>query len=283
MAENYTKAKLIAELSEATAASKAAVGRMLDQLAAIAYREADNGFVVPGICKLKVVNKKASRCRNPATGKMFLIGERRGLKILPLKKAKMMITPNTGVTVQMLDDEPGKGGAGSEPVPRTEAAESAGRAEANSAGHAPAPVPESAPLFNGGEDGQIVFPCHECGSMLAASPKMSGGKGECPFCKAKTIIPHRQDGEAQTRKQRVEATGPAGLDFILFVCHACAQEIEAPADMVGMNVECPSCATSLTVPIAGSEKVPEPVREVGGKKGPNPSSMTIRIDLSDLE
>lgn len=273
MSETYTKAKLIAELAAATSSSKAAVGRMLAQLAVIAYREAENGFVIPGICKLKVVNKKACRRRNPFTGKMFLIGERRGLKVLPLKKAKMMITPNKDVTIQMLEEPP------PEVVVEGEATVH------NPSVPASAPTtPESAPMPNGSDEGQIVFPCHECGSMLAASPKMSGGKGECPFCKAETLIPHRQTGDAQIQKQTVAAAGPSGLDFILFVCHACAQEIEAPADMVGMNVECPTCATSLTVPIAESERELEAAaREAGGKPGPNRSSMTIRIDLTDLE
>lgn len=285
MSEAYTKAKLIAELAATTSSSKAAVARMLSHLASIAYREADNGFIVPGICKLKVVNRKPCRRRNPITGKMFLIGERRGLKVMPLRKAKMMITPNKDVTIQMLEEpSPGVMVEGEESVNKSTGPESAGVPAANPEGNTSVPAPESTPMSNGGEEGQIVFPCHECGSMLAAPPRMSGAKGECPFCKAETLIPHRQASDTQIQKQTVAATGSSGLDFILFVCQACAQEIEAPADMVGMNVECPTCATSLTVPIAGSNKnMEEAKRETGGESGPNRSSMTIRIDLTDLE
>lgn len=291
MAESYTKAKLIAELAGGTSFSKAAVGRLLDRLTEIAYREAANGFVVPGVCKLKVVQKKASRRRNPITGKVFLIGERKGLKIVPLKKAKLAIVPNTDVVVQMLEEAP----------PPVTAQESAPAPE--TAGGVPAPtpsVPAPAPAAAAatpqaslppatGDDGQIVFTCSECGSMLAAPPKMAGQMGECPFCNAKTQIPERQPEAAKAEKMVVggEKTAPALTDFILFVCRACGQEIEAPADMVGMNVECPTCATSLTVPIASTaasaesaDGQPKGDQEEAGK---NRSSMTIRIDLSDLE
>jgi len=288
MTESYTKAKLVTELAGLTTLSKAAVGRVLDCLTEIAYREAANGFVVPGICKLKVVRKKAARRRNPVTGKLFLIGERLGLKMLPLKKAKAAITPNTDVVVQMLE-EPAPdvildgSSAATQTVPDAQAPVGAAKLpEASSS------VSASTTVLAGGEDGQIVFPCSECGSMLAAVPKTAGQTGECPFCNAKTTIPSRQPEAAKPEKQVLDGHGggAAVSDFILFVCRACGQEIEAPSDMVGMNVECPLCSTSLTVPIAGSE----PASGDAGKTKPEPmdaavnrSSMTIRIDLSDLE
>jgi hypothetical protein len=36
--------------------------------------------------------------------------------------------------------------------------------------------------------------------------------------------------------------------FLSFVCPACQQEIEAPADMAGQETECPACAAVLCVP-----------------------------------
>lgn len=280
MPETYTKAKLVAELAGATSLSKAAVGRLLDRLTEIAYREAANGFVVPGLCKLKVVKKKASRRRNPITGQVFIIGERSGLKVVPLKRAKMAIVPNKDVVVQFIEEAPAEVQVVDE-MPQAPVAP--GQASAGTA-------PAASPVLSGSEEGQIVFPCPECASMLAAPPKMAGMNGECPFCGAGTTIPNRQPDAVKTQKQVLGGPGggyPVSVsDFILFVCRACGQEIEAPADMVGMNVECPTCATSLTVPISGTAERASDTQKIGkepdgGKV--NRSSMTIRIDLSDLE
>lgn len=281
--KSFTKSRLVAEIARTNGLSKAVVGRMLDQLTAIAYREAENGFVIPGVCKLKVVRKKASRHRNPFTGKLLLIGERKAVKIVPLKKAKMAIAPNKDVTVQVVDDltlldmsvaKPGS--AEGAPVP----------AQTPAAAPTPAPVeaPGSGTRLPDSEDGQVVFPCPECGSMIAAPPKSAGKKGDCPFCKASLTVPQRKPDvkpDKQVLAGKVEAPGS---DFVAFVCQACGQEIEAPVDMVGMSVECPTCGTGLTVPIANAPKAPPPKTAASPTKPKaDVSSMTIRIDLSDLQ
>ena len=94
-----TKQQLVSELADSAGISKSKITNVLNSLSEISYREASNGFTIPGICKLKVIRKKPSRHRNPATGKMMLIGERDVLKIVPLKKAKTAITPNLDVEV----------------------------------------------------------------------------------------------------------------------------------------------------------------------------------------
>jgi len=45
---------------------------------------------------------------------------------------------------------------------------------------------------------------------------------------------------------------------ISFVCPQCNQELEAPADLAGEIVECPSCETQLTVPDAEVNAPVEP-------------------------
>ncbi len=280
----YTKSSLVSEVAGTTGLSKAVVGRILDQLTQISYREAANGFVIPGICKLKVVKRKASRHRNPMTGKLLLIGERLAVKIVPLKKAKTAITPNLNVSVQVIDDlTPLDMNAVVEPVPVSAPGQPAGSSPDQAP---PATKTVSEPLPQN-EDGQIVFPCPECGSMIAAPPKSAGSKGDCPFCKAILTIPQRQVEEHP--KKQVLTDGPpardaAEGDFVAFVCRACGQEIEAPADMVGMTVECPTCGTGLKVPIANAPKH-QPVKApvAANKTRPDASSMTIRIDLSDLQ
>jgi nucleoid DNA-binding protein/predicted RNA-binding Zn-ribbon protein involved in translation (DUF1610 family) len=278
ISKSYTKSQLVTEIAGLTGLSKAAVGRVLEHFTQVAYREAERGFVVPGLCKIKVVNRKPSRHRNPMTGKLLLIGERKAVKFVPLKKAKNVIVPNKDVTVQVVDDlTPLDLSA----IPAEPAAASAPAAPPAPAASAPAPgvaLPDS-------EEGQVVFPCPECGSMIAAPPKSAGKKGDCPFCKAPLTIPQRQT-EPKPDKQ-VLADKPAKempTDFVAFICRACGQEIEAPVDMVGMPVDCPTCGTGLTVPLANAPKPPPPKPSAapGGKKA-DASSMTIRIDLSDLQ
>ena len=63
-----TKSQTLAYLAEKTELSKAQIAAVLDELAQLAYKEAKNGFTIPGIGKLVLVNRKARMGRNPATG-----------------------------------------------------------------------------------------------------------------------------------------------------------------------------------------------------------------------
>ena len=62
--------------------------------------------------------------------------------------------------------------------------------------------------------------------------------------------------------------------FIAFVCSTCHQEIEAPEDAAGQQVECPACGARLVVP--GCSQAPTQAQLDAMK------SRTIRIELSDL-
>jgi DNA-binding protein HU-beta len=88
MAKAMTKSQLVARLSETAEISKRQVNELLDQVAAIAYKEAKNGFTIPGIGKLVVVNRKARIGRNPATGQAIKIPAKRVLKFRVAKAAK---------------------------------------------------------------------------------------------------------------------------------------------------------------------------------------------------
>lgn len=274
MAKITSKVKLAQEIAAATGLTSKKVVEVLDHLTAIAYREAVNDFIIPGICKLKVVQKKATRRRNPFTGKTLLIGERQALKITPLKRAKDLITPNTGLAIQVLDEP-----APAAPIGQSEPPVAASPEKPVST--PPTPVPGD------NEEGQIVFPCSACGSILAAPPKSAGEKADCPYCGAPIQVPEKQALPEPPPKKTIRANAQAA-DFILFACKACHQEIEAPADMVGMDVECPACGTGLTVPLpeARPAQPPKPSATTTPENDNpkvNRSSMTIRIDLSDLE
>lgn len=59
--------------------------------AALAYKEAKNAFVMPGIGKLVLVNRKARMGRNPQTGEAIKISAKRVVKFRVAKAAKYVI------------------------------------------------------------------------------------------------------------------------------------------------------------------------------------------------
>jgi DNA-binding protein HU-beta len=88
MAKQMTKAKIVAAMAEKVEVSKKVSAGYLEALAALAYKEAKNGFVIPGIGKLVVRNYKARMGRNPQTGEAMKIPARRRLKFVVAKAAK---------------------------------------------------------------------------------------------------------------------------------------------------------------------------------------------------
>jgi DNA-binding protein HU-beta len=88
-----TKAQIVATLAENSGLPKKQVGDLLEDLAQLAYREAKVGFTVPGLGKLVLVNRKARKGRNPATGEEIQIPAKKVLKFRIAKAAKDAITP----------------------------------------------------------------------------------------------------------------------------------------------------------------------------------------------
>lgn len=64
--------------------------------------------------------------------------------------------------------------------------------------------------------------------------------------------------------------------FVSFTCASCKQELEAPRDMVGQAVECPSCGVRLVVEPAKPSASATQAQQDAMK------SRTIRIELGDL-
>ena len=88
MAKPMTKAKLVAALAAATDIPKKTSAAYLEKLAALAHKEAKNGFVIPGVGKLVVRKYKARKGRNPQTGAEIRIPARSRLKFVIAKAAK---------------------------------------------------------------------------------------------------------------------------------------------------------------------------------------------------
>ena len=63
-------------------------GAALEALVMMAYKNAKNGFTVPGLGKLVLVNRKARMGRNPATGATIKIPAKRVVKFRVAKACK---------------------------------------------------------------------------------------------------------------------------------------------------------------------------------------------------
>ncbi len=83
-----TKSQIVAELAEKTEITKKQAAMMLETLVTMACKEAKNGFTIPGLGKLVIVNRKARMGRNPATGETIKIKAKRVLKFRIAKAAK---------------------------------------------------------------------------------------------------------------------------------------------------------------------------------------------------
>lgn len=92
-AKAMTKAQIVTKLADETGLTKKQVNNVLSAQADLAYKQAKNGFTIPGIGKLVVAQRKARTGRNPATGEPIKIPAKRVLKFRIAKAAKDAITP----------------------------------------------------------------------------------------------------------------------------------------------------------------------------------------------
>ncbi len=83
-----TKTQIMKTLSEKTEVPKKDVQKVMDALQELAYKEAKNGFTVPGIGKLVLMKRKARTGRNPQTGETIKIPAKKVVKFRVAKAAK---------------------------------------------------------------------------------------------------------------------------------------------------------------------------------------------------
>jgi len=88
MAKTMTKSLIAEHMAGKTGLTKKAATQLLDDFAALAYREAKNIFTIPGLGKLVLVNRKARMGRNPQTGATIKIPAKRVVKFRVAKAAK---------------------------------------------------------------------------------------------------------------------------------------------------------------------------------------------------
>ena len=88
--ESKTKAQIVAAVAEKAEISKKQAATAIDALVAIAYvgAKGKNGFTIPGLGKLVLVQRKAREGRNPATGAKIKIPAKKVVKFRVAKAAK---------------------------------------------------------------------------------------------------------------------------------------------------------------------------------------------------
>jgi len=87
-AKAMTKSQILSHLAEKVDVTKKTAQAFVEELAALAYKQAKNGFTIPGIGKLVLVKRKARMGRNPATGEAIKIPAKKVVKFRVAKAAK---------------------------------------------------------------------------------------------------------------------------------------------------------------------------------------------------
>ena len=88
MGRPMTKSQIISWIADKSDIAKKSAVTVLENLASLAYKEAKNNFVLPGLGKLVLQNRKARMGRNPQTGAPIQIKAKRVVKFRVAKAAK---------------------------------------------------------------------------------------------------------------------------------------------------------------------------------------------------
>jgi DNA-binding protein HU-beta len=88
-----TKSQVLEHLAKKTGSTKKFAAQFVDELVSLSYKEAKKSFVIPGLGKLLVVNRKERTGRNPQTGETIIIPAKKALKFRIAKQAKDAILP----------------------------------------------------------------------------------------------------------------------------------------------------------------------------------------------
>ncbi|NLT51509.1 MAG: HU family DNA-binding protein [Ignavibacteria bacterium] len=75
-----TKGEIVDHFAEKFGVTKKLAGQIIDEYAALVYKEAKNDFTLPGIGKMVVVKREAREGRNPSTGQKIKIPAKQVLK-----------------------------------------------------------------------------------------------------------------------------------------------------------------------------------------------------------
>jgi DNA-binding protein HU-beta len=88
MAKAMTKSQIADFIAKKADIKKKLAVQILEDMAALAYKEAKNSFTLPGLGKLVLVNRKARMGRNPQTGEAIKIPAKKVVKFRVAKACK---------------------------------------------------------------------------------------------------------------------------------------------------------------------------------------------------
>jgi len=91
MAKAMTKSQISDYIAKKAEIKKKLAVQILEDIAALAYKEAKNAFTLPGLGKLVLVQRKARMGRNPQTGEAIKIPAKKVVKFRVAKAAKEAI------------------------------------------------------------------------------------------------------------------------------------------------------------------------------------------------
>jgi len=91
MAKAMTKSQIADTIAKKADIKKKVAVQILEDIAALAYKEAKNAFTLPGLGKLVLVQRKARMGRNPQTGEAIKIPAKKVVKFRVAKAAKEAI------------------------------------------------------------------------------------------------------------------------------------------------------------------------------------------------
>ena len=80
MAKAMTKSQIADYIAKKADIKKKVAVQILEDIAALAYKEAKNAFTLPGLGKLVLVQRKARMGRNPQTGEAIKIPAKKVVK-----------------------------------------------------------------------------------------------------------------------------------------------------------------------------------------------------------
>lgn len=83
-----TKSEILNYMVKKSGLTKKATAQFIDDFVQLSYKEAKKSFVIPGLGKIVLVQRKARKGRNPATGEAIKIPAKKVVKFRIAKAAK---------------------------------------------------------------------------------------------------------------------------------------------------------------------------------------------------
>lgn len=116
----------------------------------------------------------------------------------------------------------------------------------------------------------ISFTCRFCQTALQAEEAQTGKMVRCPTCKTTMTVPAPPDISAATRIAANRGFHPMGRRYG-FNCPYCSSRLEAGDDMAGQEGQCPTCGSSIIIPLMDRQgRLIDPKTQKTIKPNPHP-------------